>query len=66
MRPEDTSPPEIFYNETEAKKYTGNSRVIEIQNDMTCRALELLALPQGGTWRSFDMFELSLQKLIGI
>ncbi|KAJ3414495.1 polynucleotide adenylyltransferase [Chytridiales sp. JEL 0842] len=44
--PEHTAPPEIFYNEDEAVKYTENSRVISIQNQMTHRAIELLNLPQ--------------------
>jgi len=44
-RPEHISPPEIFYNETEAIKYTTNSRMIEIQEKMSERALELLNLP---------------------
>lgn len=43
-RPELTAPPEIFYNTTEASKYTANSRIITIQTDMTYRALELLNL----------------------
>jgi hypothetical protein len=30
-RPEHTAPPEIFYNEDEARKYTTNSRMINIQ-----------------------------------
>jgi hypothetical protein len=30
-RPEHSNPPEIFYNEEEARKYTSNSRMIEIQ-----------------------------------
>ena len=30
-RPEHTAPPEIFYNEDEARKYTTNSRMIAIQ-----------------------------------
>ena len=30
-RPEHTAPPEIFYNDVEARKYTSNSRMIEIQ-----------------------------------
>ncbi|KAJ3178218.1 Williams Beuren syndrome chromosome region 22 protein [Geranomyces variabilis] len=45
-RPEHTAPPEIFYNEDEATKYTSNSRIISIQNEMAWRALELLALPE--------------------
>jgi 18S rRNA (guanine1575-N7)-methyltransferase len=44
-RPEYTAPPEVFYDEKEAKKYTSNSRIIEIQGRMSERALELLALP---------------------
>ncbi|KAJ3329490.1 Williams Beuren syndrome chromosome region 22 protein [Blyttiomyces sp. JEL0837] len=44
-RPEHTAPPEIFYNEDEATKYTTNSRIAAIQYDMTKRALELLCLP---------------------
>lgn len=48
-RPEHTAPPEIFYNEDEARKYTENSRMIAIQTALTERALELLALPQDGT-----------------
>jgi len=44
-RPEHQAPPEVFYNETEAKKYTSNTRMIEIQEKLSERALELLALP---------------------
>lgn len=50
-RPEHTAPPEIFYNEDEARKYTSNSRMIEIQSRLTQRAVELLALPDDGTPR---------------
>lgn len=46
-RPEFTAPPEIFYNETESKKYTQNSRVQKIQASMTLRALELLDIAPG-------------------
>lgn len=45
-RPEHQAPPEIFYNETEARKYTSNSRMIEIQQKLSERAVELLALPE--------------------
>ncbi|KAL8574236.1 18S rRNA (guanine1575-N7)-methyltransferase [Nucella lapillus] len=45
-RPEHQAPPEIFYNETEARKYTSNSRMIEIQEKLSERAIELLALPE--------------------
>ncbi|KAM4797115.1 18S rRNA (guanine-N(7))-methyltransferase [Rhinophrynus dorsalis] len=45
-RPEQTGPPELFYNEAEARKYTQNSRMMEIQTQMSERALELLCLPE--------------------
>uniref|UniRef100_A0A8C0Y0N7 18S rRNA (guanine-N(7))-methyltransferase n=1 Tax=Cyprinus carpio carpio TaxID=630221 RepID=A0A8C0Y0N7_CYPCA len=35
-----------FYNEQEAKKYSQNSRMIEIQTQMSERAVELLSLPE--------------------
>ncbi|THG95856.1 hypothetical protein EW026_g5868 [Hermanssonia centrifuga] len=44
-RPELVAPPEIYYGDIEAKKYTNNTRVQQIQADMTYRALELLNLP---------------------
>ncbi|PFH54206.1 hypothetical protein AMATHDRAFT_135863 [Amanita thiersii Skay4041] len=44
-RPELIAPPEIYYGDTEARKYTKNSRNQQIQADMTYRALELLSLP---------------------
>lgn len=44
-RPEHLGPPDLFYNETEARKYSSSSRMIEIQVQMSERALELLALP---------------------
>ncbi|XP_053959404.1 probable 18S rRNA (guanine-N(7))-methyltransferase [Anastrepha ludens] len=43
-RPEHSAPPEIFYNDDEAKKYSANSRIIEIQIEMAERAYELLTL----------------------
>ncbi|SBS94630.1 S-adenosylmethionine-dependent methyltransferase, putative [Plasmodium malariae] len=45
VRPEYASPPDIFYNEDEAKKYIRNSRIRNIQAQMTERAMELLLLP---------------------
>lgn len=45
-RPEHLAPPEIFYNEDEARKYTQNSRMMEIQETMCERAIELLVLPE--------------------
>lgn len=47
-RPENAAPPEIFYDDTEARKYTENSRMVSIQTTLTERALELLALPDDG------------------
>lgn len=46
-RPEHQGPPELYYNQNEARKYTDNSRIIGIQTEMAERALELLALPDG-------------------
>uniref|UniRef100_A0AAX7UM94 18S rRNA (guanine-N(7))-methyltransferase n=1 Tax=Astatotilapia calliptera TaxID=8154 RepID=A0AAX7UM94_ASTCA len=46
-RPEHSAPPDVFYNEEEAKKYSQNSRMIEIQTQMSERAVELLSLPEG-------------------
>ncbi|VVB16129.1 unnamed protein product [Arabis nemorensis] len=50
-RPELLAPPEIFYDETEARKYTSSSRIVEIQAKLSERALELLALPDDGVPR---------------
>ncbi|KAL8530117.1 hypothetical protein ACS0TY_007269 [Phlomoides rotata] len=44
-RPELQAPPEIFYNDEEARKYTSSSRIIDIQARLSERALELLVLP---------------------
>ncbi|KAG2356119.1 S-adenosyl-L-methionine-dependent methyltransferase [Suillus spraguei] len=44
-RPEYQAPPEIYYGDAEAQKYTQNTRNQQIQADMTYRALELLNLP---------------------
>lgn len=44
-RPEHQAPPEIFYGEEEARKYTSNTRMMEIQQQLSERAVELLALP---------------------
>ncbi|KAF2263616.1 williams Beuren syndrome chromosome region 22 protein-like protein [Lojkania enalia] len=43
-RPEDTLPPDLFYNDNESRKYTTSSRIQKIQSDMTHRALSLLRL----------------------
>ncbi|KAI9772264.1 MAG: hypothetical protein M1840_001013 [Geoglossum simile] len=43
-RPEDTLPPDLFYNDRESHKYTTSSRIKTIQSNMTHRALALLSL----------------------
>lgn len=43
-RPEDSLPPDLFYNDVESRKYTTSSRIKNIQASMTNRALELLDL----------------------
>jgi len=45
-RPELSAPPEFFYNDDEAKKYSLNSRMMQIQGEMSERAIELLELPE--------------------
>ena len=48
QRPERIAPPELFYDATEAGKYTGSSRILEVQAAMARRCLELLSLREGG------------------
>ena len=45
-RPEDLLPPDLFYNDSESRKYTTSSRIRQIQASMTNRALDLLNLTQ--------------------
>jgi len=45
-RPEFELPPEIFYDATEAQKYTRGARMIQVQSELAERCLELLALPE--------------------
>ncbi|BAT76761.1 hypothetical protein LR48_Vigan627s002100 [Vigna angularis] len=47
-RPEVIAPPELFYDDSEARKYTSSSRIVQIQATLSERALELLALPDDG------------------
>mmetsp|Transcript_8029 Transcript_8029/g.20002 ORF Transcript_8029/g.20002 Transcript_8029/m.20002 type:complete len:318 (-) Transcript_8029:286-1239(-) len=44
-RPELTGHASNFYNEKEAKKYNSSSRMINVQREITLRAIELLILP---------------------
>ncbi|UKK01683.2 methyltransferase [Theileria orientalis] len=46
IRPEHLAPPEIYYGEEESRKYSTNSRIREIQSQMSERALEMLLLPE--------------------
>lgn len=36
---------QLYYNSSEARKYTTSSRIIQIQRELAERAVELLALP---------------------
>ncbi|XP_055346682.1 probable 18S rRNA (guanine-N(7))-methyltransferase [Paramacrobiotus metropolitanus] len=54
-RPEYHAPPEIFYNDDEARKYTSNSRIMGIQVELAERALELLSLPEGNPCYLLDL-----------
>ncbi|KAJ6704553.1 METHYLTRANSFERASE-RELATED [Salix viminalis] len=51
-RPELLAPPDIFYDDSEARKYTSFSRIIDIQVRLSERVLELLALPVDRILRS--------------
>lgn len=44
-RPENEMPPQCFYDEKEATKYTNCTRIIKIQSEMSERCLELLNIP---------------------
>jgi len=45
-RPELQAPPESYYNEEEAQKYTDRNRIIQVQTEMTDRCLQLLELQE--------------------
>ncbi|KAL7073367.1 hypothetical protein ACQ4LE_007463, partial [Meloidogyne hapla] len=47
-KPEYQGPPEEYYNEKEARKYTSNSRIQQIQIALAKRAYDLLELPDNG------------------
>jgi 18S rRNA (guanine1575-N7)-methyltransferase len=44
-RPEGTQAPAAYYDDKEAVKYNSSSRIINIQAEITQRAIELLVLP---------------------
>ncbi|XP_043254418.1 probable 18S rRNA (guanine-N(7))-methyltransferase [Colletes gigas] len=54
-RPEHLAPPEVFYGETEARKYTQSSRMMDIQEQMCRRAIELLLLSEERTSLLLDI-----------
>ncbi|XP_071544801.1 18S rRNA (guanine-N(7))-methyltransferase-like [Panulirus ornatus] len=54
-RPERQAPAEVYYGADEARKYTQNSRVIEVQEKCTERAIELLALPDNTSALLLDL-----------
>ncbi|KAK4305087.1 hypothetical protein Pmani_023006 [Petrolisthes manimaculis] len=54
-RPEHQAPPEVYYGVDEARKYTQNSRIIEVQEKCTERALELLTLPDDQSCLLLDL-----------
>eukprot|EP01123_Difflugia_compressa_P009880 TRINITY_DN3427_c0_g1_i1.p1 TRINITY_DN3427_c0_g1~~TRINITY_DN3427_c0_g1_i1.p1 ORF type:complete len:298 (-),score=62.55 TRINITY_DN3427_c0_g1_i1:84-941(-) len=54
-RPEHQKPPELYYDDTEAKKYARSTRMQDIQVKLSERALELLALPQGASKLILDI-----------
>jgi len=43
--PENQNAPDLFYNENEARKYNSSSRMVNIQAEISSRAIELLNLP---------------------
>lgn len=44
-RPETQNPPDLYYDDTEARKYNSSSRMINIQTEISLRAIEMLDLP---------------------
>ena len=47
-RPELQAPPESYYNEEEAQKYTERNRIIKIQSEMADRCIQLLEIQEEG------------------
>jgi len=54
-RPELTGHASTFYNEKEARKYNSSSRMINVQREITLRAIELLLLPPDQTALVLDV-----------
>jgi 18S rRNA (guanine1575-N7)-methyltransferase len=54
-RPELTGHASLFYNDKEARKYNSSSRMINVQREITLRAIELLLLPPDQTAMVLDV-----------
>lgn len=54
-RPEGTKAPDVFYDETEARKYNASTRMLNIQAEISQRAIEMLALPTGNSGYILDI-----------
>lgn len=54
-RPELTGHAALFYNEKEARKYHSSSRMVNVQREITLRAIELLLLPPDKTSYILDI-----------
>ena len=54
-RPELTGHASLFYNEKEARKYNSSSRMVNVQREITLRAIELLLLPPDRTSYVLDI-----------
>ena len=46
-RPEGSAPPANFYDDVQARRYDSSSRINTIQTEITQRAIEMLAIPEG-------------------
>ncbi|KAF2094256.1 S-adenosyl-L-methionine-dependent methyltransferase [Rhizodiscina lignyota] len=54
-RPEDTLPPDLYYNDPVSRQYTTSSRIQKIQAQMTHRALQILNLPPSQSSHILDV-----------
>ena len=54
-RPEHLAPAEVYYGDSEAGKYTSNTRIQSIQLDMARRCIEMLLLPGGAPGLVLDI-----------
>jgi len=54
-RPENSGPPEFYYDDKQASKYTSNSHIIEVQTKLSERAYELLCLDENQSCLLLDI-----------